>query len=705
MTVSFKLTERVRPVLLVLLAFLIITATLLPYLLTQIIEKKIAAATGLTIQVDNLNLLKFDGWVPRVTPSAQQVVVMLPSMTNPSLRASELQIALNWRALFDGKFRLQSVDLGSLELTCSESEWAWAKSRLKTSKSKRGKWRVNAIHINSLVIHSEYGDVTGQITAEGLGPDGKGEVWARLVFKDSEAIVAVRGNYEDGYSLTASGQGGKGESTFVPSTKGIEFEGKGKLPNIARFSDVTIEGKLSAERGKSQRWRGTWNGNVSGRYRLSGTPSYFSFQSEASYQDGEATVGISSFEIGGLHNGIPWSAKVPAVNATYSNSEFSISLDSPAQICYAGRPFSIQGRFEMDSAGQGRTSDFQVARIPLDVSVSMTSGKFDRSEVIMESVALTKLIPLFPKDVSALLSRATLRGSISGKFVYSSDNQLDGEIQLRVNRFHDRKSGFEIHNLRADIPIRQKFVDRSNVFLISSEEKWPSSLPFNVRVGKVARYNVEATDIKARSIFSHYVLRVYNVGFRFLKADGQCTVVMDPFREKDGRLRTAVYLDVERLGLRNLYEAFIGKAPDANSLKGQFDVHFASEWSDTESLRAEGSIVSTSEGLLGTRVIKALVDMIPAADRPPDVALFILGDYKFSSMNLNLIRDPSIHDFMTSLQLIAPGDPPPIRRTGNTYPKAEPLLIDFDVEVPLATLLLGLPVEVKSEIRRADHRR
>jgi len=100
-------------------------------------------------------------------------------------------------------------------------------------------------------------------------------------------------------------------------------------------------------------------------------------------------------------------------------------------------------------------------------------------------------------------------------------------------------------------------------------------------------------------------------------APAQARFVLDAFRNRDHRIRTVFELNLAELALARLYEAFIGPGVATHSLRGELGVFVKAAWNDTECFAARGRIRSLGTGTLGTPVIRALFEKLPAADSFP----------------------------------------------------------------------------------------
>lgn len=492
--------------------------------------------------------------------------------------------------------------------------------------------------------------------------------------------IAFSGDYDSGFLLRSAGALGEWTASLDPAGGAARWSGTMVLRGLAPLDVLRWTGGAEGRvEGSVLQWNA--KGRLEGTGRAGATPFQASLTLDAEGSNDRVRLSLDQFAVKDMVRpealGLRWERAVVIGTPRSWRTEARVS----GTVLLHGREVPLSFEIQGDDRGVA-LQPLAVGGLQFRVKAEFLRGRYGGSNFFLEQAPLSSLVALVPGPQRVLLGRSTLDGTLRADFRHTADRKLTGTLHLRVARFSDPVAGFEIEGLEAEIPIRQRFVNPSEVRFVTQAERWPD-VPVNLTIRRLAREGVEVKALSGRAVFADYVFRFRDIGFDILGGRGRARFILDPFRSEQGRWRSALELTVERLPLRNIYEAFVGKGTIARGIEGSLGLEIETAWSDTECLAGRGRIASLGGGKVGRRVIQALVQMMPREKRPPAIALAFLGDYDFDSFTLALQRDAEIGDFRTSLSLLA---------------EKETLLGELELEVPLLRLLQGLPAEVEHDI-------
>lgn len=513
-------------------------------------------------------------------------------------------------------------------------------------------------------------------------PESYGEIEALSYNGNNlgDAAAQLSGTYDTGYTLNATGVFKGWRLDWNPAAEEATISGGGRLPSGFGYEKLNGEGKGKVVWHERSPTKVSWNGRLNGNYRAGNISARFQIYADVRVEGNQPTGSISRLSAQGHQKATPWSMDFRDITISRDSELTAISLGSDGLLTYADMQHTISGDI-LAAESRIRSRKMRISEIPINFDIHIRQRALEFADVVVEQSHLSHFGSFLPSPFTDIWNDCEIDGSLGGSFRYTADNVLAGHVELHLDKLLHNEHGFEIKGLHAQIPIEQKFVDPGTV-KFDHTTRWPD-IADNFQIERISRHGISATDITGVLVFSDYVLRGGDMRFRLIDAPAKARVVIDPFRSADNRLRTMLEIQASDLSLRSLYEAFIGTGRASESLRGSVDLFLETAWSDTECLESRG-VIAGKQGQIGAPVIKALVKDLPKAKRPPDLALFLVGTYKYETLQITLNRVAELNDFLTTFRLESP---------------REMFLNRLDVEAPLLKVIEKMPYEVKSDIR------
>lgn len=493
--------------------------------------------------------------------------------------------------------------------------------------------------------------------------------------------VEFSGDNARGFHLVSTGSLGQWTADLDPAKFEATWRGTIRARQAGPVRDLEIAGEAELRRRPAGL---LWSakGSLSGIADAGATPVRFRGEGDASGSGDKIGMTLRSASISPAGGSVVWNLALANLKVGGSEASWTASLGAGSAMTLYGRSIPV----DLEARGGPsivELSPLRVGGIAIRARTELSGGRYRETRITIDETPVGALAAFLPPPLKTIFDRSEVAGRWSGEFRHTADRKMDGSLRIEGARFHDPVTAFVVENFSAEIPIRQRFVDADKVQFVTDAERWPADVPVNLRIGTIGKKDVVARDLAGRAVFSDYVFRVRDIAFGLLGGRGRSRFMLDPFRNEKGRFRSALELKIDDLPLSNLYAEFVGKGSIAKTLDGDVSVDLECAWSDTESIEAKGKIFAPRSGRIGYRVIDSLVKMLEPSKRPPGIALMLVGDYRFDTLQIHLARDPEIHDFRTRLLLEG---------------EKEPFLRTFKLELPLLNLLQGLPVDISKEI-------
>ncbi|MBL4889267.1 MAG: YdbH domain-containing protein [Candidatus Lindowbacteria bacterium] len=578
-----------------LLIAIVAVVVSLPWYLQSRIEDAVTNATGLEASLSGLHIT----FVPR----AKKVTLRVPGSENNVAEIHELQIVPDWSYLLIGKPRLRHIFVESLNIRWGQEEAEWwkkiRKRKGKVSGSSNMRSKLGGVTVRKVSVTSKLGTIDGSVEIKGLSPGSIELVKLDANWPEANAVLKMEGlDFPDGrLHIRASGP---------------DFAALSSVKHFKRLTD------LLPNNGRGYAW---------------------SIESQK--------VKIESSN--------PIISEWPEAFRAIAGMNVLAHIQNPQGDTVASLNIETDQALTKGEVHAWIRSIKDYVEVPMQISVDIHGGKIQYANLEFDAVPLRALSGFLSGGISTIINRSVLVGDVSGNFHYKVAEHVEGNILLKVHRFKDPVSQFEVQNLRVALPFRQRLVDPQTV-MFDESTRWPE-VPINLSARRLGLADIRAHNLTARSVFSDYVLRVRDMSFNILGAQAQSRFILDPFRSPEKLIRSALELKVKNLDLLRLFNTYVGTGVPAGQLKGKLGFTIEAAWSDTNCIEAKGRLASQGPGMIPKEVFRVLSANKSADKRLPDAALALIGDLHYDELEITLERSPQHEDFLATIRLYAPREP------------------------------------------------